>query len=132
VQGRLLVGRLGVRHLRLVVGPSFGGVQALQWALDHPDRVDAIGGCWNDGHPASLEAMIPATVRLRVKTMRLCGAQARPTPHALHRDAHRLRPHELRRRHGTQSVRAGSDFRNPRRASRSTLASSTARKGGCK
>lgn len=42
VQERLL-GRLGVRHLRPVVGPPFGGVQALQWALDHPDRVDAIG-----------------------------------------------------------------------------------------
>lgn len=42
VQHRLL-GALGVTRLRAVIGPSFGGFQALQWALDHPDSVDAIG-----------------------------------------------------------------------------------------
>lgn len=42
VQYRLLQ-RLGVTRLRAVIGPSYGGFQALQWALDHPDRVDAIG-----------------------------------------------------------------------------------------
>lgn len=41
VQHRLLA-RLGVRRLRAVVGPSYGGFQALQWALDHPEMVDAI------------------------------------------------------------------------------------------
>ncbi|MFM7009003.1 MAG: hypothetical protein ACKO0Z_06665, partial [Betaproteobacteria bacterium] len=34
---------MGVRHLRAVLGPSFGGFQSIQWALDHPDMVDAIG-----------------------------------------------------------------------------------------
>jgi len=42
VQHRLL-DRLGVRHLQAVVGPSYGGWQALQWALDHPQMVEAIG-----------------------------------------------------------------------------------------
>jgi homoserine O-acetyltransferase len=42
VQHRLLQA-LGVTRLRAVIGPSYGGFQALQWALDHPDRVDAIG-----------------------------------------------------------------------------------------
>lgn len=42
VQHRLL-GALGVKRLRAVIGPSYGGLQALQWALDHPDHVDAIG-----------------------------------------------------------------------------------------
>ena len=42
VQHQLLL-RLGVKRLRAVIGPSFGGFQALQWALEHPDRVDAIG-----------------------------------------------------------------------------------------
>jgi homoserine O-acetyltransferase len=42
VQHRLL-SDLGVRHLRAVLGPSYGGFQSLQWALDHPDMVDAIG-----------------------------------------------------------------------------------------
>lgn len=38
-----LLEQLGVRHLRAVVGPSYGGIQALQWVLDHPDQVDACG-----------------------------------------------------------------------------------------
>lgn len=42
VQHRLLQ-TLGVKHLRAVMGPSYGGWQALQWALDHPEMVDAIG-----------------------------------------------------------------------------------------
>lgn len=49
VQHRLLVA-LGVTRLRAVIGPSYGGMQALQWALDHPDRVDAIGVISSDLH----------------------------------------------------------------------------------
>jgi homoserine O-acetyltransferase/O-succinyltransferase len=49
VQHRLLRA-LGVTRLRAVIGPSFGGFQALQWALDHPDRVDAIGVVSSDFH----------------------------------------------------------------------------------
>ncbi|WP_416401786.1 alpha/beta fold hydrolase [Alicycliphilus denitrificans] len=40
---RALLAALGVNRLRCVVGPSFGGMQALQWALDYPEAVDAIG-----------------------------------------------------------------------------------------
>lgn len=42
VQHRLLHD-LGVKHLRAVMGTSYGGFQALEWALDHPDMVDSIG-----------------------------------------------------------------------------------------
>lgn len=42
VQHRLLKA-LGVTRLRAVLGPSYGGWQALRWALDRPDMVDAIG-----------------------------------------------------------------------------------------
>ncbi|MFO1330241.1 MAG: alpha/beta fold hydrolase [Rubrivivax sp.] len=49
VQHRLLQA-LGVTRLRAVIGPSYGGFQALQWALDHPDRVDAIGVVSSDFH----------------------------------------------------------------------------------
>ncbi len=38
-QGRLL-DSLGIRRLRLVLGGSIGGMQALEWAIVHPDRVD--------------------------------------------------------------------------------------------
>jgi len=37
-----LLNRLGVTRLRAVVGPSYGGIQALQWAIDYPNIVDAI------------------------------------------------------------------------------------------
>jgi homoserine O-acetyltransferase len=38
-QSRLLE-RLGVRRLRAVVGGSIGGMQALRWAVDFPERVE--------------------------------------------------------------------------------------------
>jgi len=41
VQRRLL-DRLGVGRLRAVVGGSMGGMQALEWAAGHPDRVGAL------------------------------------------------------------------------------------------
>ncbi|MEM9556183.1 MAG: homoserine O-acetyltransferase [Acidobacteriota bacterium] len=42
-----LLDHLGVRRLRLVVGGSMGGMQALEWPLLFPDRVDAVAaiGC---------------------------------------------------------------------------------------
>ncbi len=39
---RLMLDRLGVTHLRAVVGPSYGGFQAFQWAVDYPDFMDGI------------------------------------------------------------------------------------------
>ncbi len=40
-QHRLLT-HLGVAHLRAVVGPSYGGFQAFQWAVSFPDFMDGI------------------------------------------------------------------------------------------
>lgn len=39
---RLLVEGLGVRHLVAVAGPSYGGVQAFQWAVTYPDFMDGV------------------------------------------------------------------------------------------
>ncbi|MBI1397177.1 MAG: alpha/beta fold hydrolase [Betaproteobacteria bacterium] len=36
-QHRLLTEHLGIEHLAAVVGASMGGMQALQWAVSHPD-----------------------------------------------------------------------------------------------
>lgn len=36
---RALMAHLGVRRLLAVIGGSLGGMQALQWSLDHPDEV---------------------------------------------------------------------------------------------
>jgi len=101
VQYRLLQ-TLGVRHLRAVVGPSFGGFQALQWALDHPDMVDAIGVIvsapylprseytsldallatlsadprWRDGRYEPADAMIDTLTQIRLSTMAAYGMHA--------------------------------------------------------
>jgi homoserine O-acetyltransferase len=39
-QARLL-DHLGIQRVRAVLGGSIGGMQALQWAIDYPDRVEA-------------------------------------------------------------------------------------------
>lgn len=39
---RVLLERIGVRHLVAVAGPSFGGYQAFQWGVTHPDFVDGL------------------------------------------------------------------------------------------
>ena len=37
---RRLLGRLGIERVHTAIGGSLGGMQALQWALDHPDQIE--------------------------------------------------------------------------------------------
>src|SRR5499425_1278274 len=41
-QHRLLSEHLGIAHVVAVVGPSMGGMQALQWGVSHPDFMDSV------------------------------------------------------------------------------------------
>ena len=41
-QYRLVTEALGVKHLRLVIGASMGGMHAWLWAVTYPDAMDAI------------------------------------------------------------------------------------------
>jgi homoserine O-acetyltransferase len=41
-QYRLMKEKLGIDHVVAVVGPSLGGMQALQWGVSHPDYMDAL------------------------------------------------------------------------------------------
>ncbi|RFF28600.1 MULTISPECIES: homoserine O-acetyltransferase [unclassified Wenzhouxiangella] len=38
---RLLIDALGIRRLKLVIGGSLGGMQVLEWAVGHADRVES-------------------------------------------------------------------------------------------
>jgi homoserine O-acetyltransferase len=65
-QARVL-DELEVQHLRTVIGASIGGMQALQWAVDYPDRV---GHCIAIG-TAPLSAMGLALNHLQRKAILL-------------------------------------------------------------
>ena len=90
---KALLDHLGVRRLAAVAGPSFGGYQALQWAVDHPAMVERVVMAvsapfnppdavqsgpllqslqqepgWNGGHPAP-GAMTAWLTALRVQTL---------------------------------------------------------------
>lgn len=41
-QHRLLTEHLGINHVVAVIGPSMGGMQALQWGVSHPDMMDSV------------------------------------------------------------------------------------------
>ena len=41
-QHRLLTEHLGLRHVRLIIGNSMGGMQVWLWAVTHPDFADAV------------------------------------------------------------------------------------------
>src|ERR1700716_1493370 len=41
-QYRLMKEKLGIDHVVAGIGPSMGGVQALQWGVSHPDYMDAV------------------------------------------------------------------------------------------
>lgn len=65
---KLLLDSLGVKRLRLVIGPSLGGMQTLEWAASYPGIVDAIApigvsgrhSAWCIGIGASQRAAIAA------------------------------------------------------------------------
>jgi len=41
-QHKLLTEHLGVQHVVTVIGPSMGGMQALQWGVSHPEFMDSL------------------------------------------------------------------------------------------
>ncbi len=62
-----LITHLGITQLRAVIGGSIGGMQALQWSVDYPERV---AGCFSVG-AAPLSAMGLALNHLQREIIRL-------------------------------------------------------------
>ncbi len=62
-----LIEHLGIRQLRAVLGGSIGGMQALRWTVDYPERV---AGCFSVG-AAPLSAMGLALNHLQREIIRL-------------------------------------------------------------
>jgi len=97
---RELLDALGVRHLVAVIGPSYGGFQAFQWAVTYPDFMDGIVAAvtapklppgrlqsllarlsqdpgWNGGDYYDRPgAMLETLTEIRTETLRGYGAEA--------------------------------------------------------
>ena len=109
---RLLLERLGVKHLIAVVGPSYGGVQAFTWGVEYPDfmtglvpvvtgvRSPEVGSVerlrarfsadpnWNGGNYYDNGGITGTMTALREETLRNYGIEAQladrfPDPAAL-------------------------------------------------
>jgi homoserine O-acetyltransferase len=63
-QYKLVTEHFGIRHLVAVAGASMGGMQALQWAVSHPDFMDAVVGLTPSGRcPAWTVGVMDVTIR---------------------------------------------------------------------
>ena len=101
---RLLLDHLGIDRLVAVVGPSYGGYQAFQWAVDHPDAMKGIAPVvtapsvtrqrsdgraadlyatlskhpnWNGGDYYDAGGVLETMIDIRVATLKTYGIEAR-------------------------------------------------------
>lgn len=67
VAQKQLLGQLGVRHLVAVMGTSYGGYQAFQWAVTYPEAMNAIIAVntapAGSGNPADIQSQSDALAR---------------------------------------------------------------------
>src|SRR5262249_22171959 len=101
---RLLLDSLGIGNLVAVVGPSYGGFQAFQWAVDYPDAVRGIAAVvtspklppersdanvarlmgtlsqnpnWNGGDYYDTGGMLESMIQIRIATLKTYGIETR-------------------------------------------------------
>jgi homoserine O-acetyltransferase len=77
---RALLQRLGVTHLIAVIGPSYGGAQAFQWAVTFPDFmagiVPVVSAPRGAGWYYDRGGIVPTLVQLRIDTLKRYGIEA--------------------------------------------------------
>src|SRR5262245_11555250 len=101
---RLLLDSLGVEKLVAVVGPSYGGFQAFQWAVDYPDAARVIAAVvtspklppersdanvarlmttlsqnpnWNSGDYYDNGGVLESMIQIRIATLKTYGIETR-------------------------------------------------------
>ncbi len=95
--------RLGVERLALVIGGSLGGMQALQWAVDFPERVRNAIVIGSHDHHSALGIALNAVQRDCILNDPLHGIRTARKIAILTYKSDAL----LRRRHGRNADRAG-------------------------
>jgi homoserine O-acetyltransferase len=101
---RLLLDSLGIEKLVAIVGPSYGGFQAFQWAVDYPDAMRGIAAVvtspvvprersegnvarllatlskdpnWNGGDYYDVGGVLESMIQIRVGTLKTYGIEER-------------------------------------------------------
>ena len=101
---KALLDHLGIERLVAIVGPSYGGFQAFQWAVDHPGVMKGIAAIvtapmvpreraegnlqrllatlskdpnWNDGDYYDRGGVLESMVQIRIATLKIYGIESR-------------------------------------------------------
>jgi homoserine O-acetyltransferase len=101
---RALLGHLGIERLVAIVGPSYGGFQAFQWAVDYPGMMQGIAAVvtaptvpheraegnverllatlskdpnWNGGDYYDGGGVLATMIRIRIATLKTYGIETR-------------------------------------------------------
>ena len=101
---RALLGHLGIEKLVAIVGPSYGGFQAFQWAVDYPGMMKGIAAIvtaplvlrersegnvarllatlsndpnWNGGDYYDCGGVLETMIQVRIATLKTYGIEAR-------------------------------------------------------
>lgn len=75
-QYRLLTERLGVRHLRAVVGFSMGGMQAIEWAVRYPGFVDRVVPIAGSPRVGAFDRLVWTAMLTEIEDARRAGTPA--------------------------------------------------------
>ena len=101
---RLLLDSLGIAKLVAIVGPSYGGIQAFQWAVNYPDAMKGIAAVvtsprvprersegnvarllatlsqnpnWNGGDYYDVGGVLESMIQIRMATLKTYGIETR-------------------------------------------------------